>query len=210
MIKIVIADDHPIVRHGMVELLAEESDLKVVGQAGTFGEIVDNLQRRSVDIIVLDLNMPGKHGLDAVKHIAAHFKRTKILVVSAYPEEQFAKRVLKDGASGFLSKDAAPSQLVNAIRKISLGGKYISPTAAEKIALESTGSFEERLHERLSDREFQVFLMIAGGKSVSEIGNALFLSPKTISTYRSRILSKLQLSSNADLTRYALEHKLIN
>lgn len=210
MIRLLIADDHPIVRRGMAEIIAQESDLKVVGQAGTAAEVISILSENKADIVLLDLNMPGKHGLDAIKEIVAAFKNVKVLVMSAYPEDQFAKRVLRAGASGYLSKDAAPDQLVNAIRKVSSGGRYVSAAIAEQLAVDLSPDIPARLHETLSDRELQVLLQLATGASVTEISELLSLSPKTVSTYRTRIMVKLKLKSNADLTRYALEQRLID
>ncbi len=210
MIRLLIADDHPIVRRGMAEIIAQESDLKVVGQAGTAAEVISILSENKADIVLLDLNMPGKHGLEAIKEIVGMFKNVKILIMSAYPEDQFAKRVLRAGASGYLSKDAAPDQLVNAIRKVSGGGRYVSAAIAEQLAVDLSPDFQARPHEALSDRELQVLLQLATGASVTEISELLSLSPKTVSTYRTRIMVKLKLKSNADLTRYALEQRLID
>lgn len=210
MVRIIIADDHPIVRRGMAEIISQESDLKVIGEAGNVSEAIALLAKQPIDVLLLDLNMPGKSGLEAIGELRRQFKNLLILVMSAYPEEQFAKRVLRAGASGYLSKDAAPDQLVTAVRKVAQGQRFVTPAIAEQLAADLGGESSSKPHESLSDREMQVLLNIALGKSTSEIADAFSISPKTVSTYRTRILQKLRLRSNADLTRYALEHRLID
>lgn len=210
MIKILIADDHPIVRRGMGEILSQESDLKVVAEAGNVAEILEALRRSRADVLLLDLNMPGKSGLDAISDILRQFKGIRILVMSAYPEDQFAKRVLRAGALGYLSKDTAPDQLVTAVRKIAFGHRFVTPAIAELLAEDLGDRLPARPHDILSDRELQVLLHLANGKSISEIAEVFAISPKTVSTYRTRILQKLKLHSNADITRFALEQRLID
>ena len=212
MIKLLIADDHPIVRRGMAEIITQEADLKVTGEAGSVNEVLELLKDHHPDVLLLDLNMPGRNGLEAIKDILFRFKSMKILVMSAYPEDQFAKRVLRAGASGYLPKDSAPDQLVAAIRKVAGGGRFVTPAIAEQLAVDlgmGAGS-PSKPHETLSDRELQVLLQISSGASITDIAELLSLSPKTVSTYRTRILEKLNLKSNAELTRYAIEQKLID
>lgn len=210
MVRIIIADDHPIVRRGMAEIISQESDLKVIGEAGNVSEAIALLEKQPIDVLLLDLNMPGKSGLDAIGELLRQFKNLRILVMSAYPEDQFAKRVLRAGASGYLPKDSAPDQLVTAVRKVAQGQRFLTPAIAEQLAADLGPESLAKPHESLSDREMQVLLHIALGKSTSEIANDFSISPKTVSTYRTRILQKLRLRSNADLTRYALEHRLID
>lgn len=184
--------------------------MRVLADVANVADLQEQLRRYSADIVLLDLNMPGKHGLEGLKEIAKHSPRTRVLILSGYAEDQFARRALKAGAWGYLSKEGAPDQLVIAIRKVHSGAKYVSPTTAEQLASDLANSSRRPPHESLSDRELQVFLALAAGRTVTEISEQLHLSAKTISTYRSRILEKLKARSNADLTRYALENKLID
>lgn len=208
MIRIVIADDHAVVRQGLRMILSEQSDMKIVGEAKNTLEALDLLQDRASDILILDLSMPGRSGLDFLSDVHAKYPRLKVLVLSMLPEELFAKRVLKSGASGYLSKGSPPLDLIHAIRKIHNGGRYISPSLAEILASDLGAESEAPPHERLSDREFQVLLRIASGQPLTAIADDLSLSTKTVTTYRARILQKMHLRSNADLTRYVLEHHL--
>ena len=211
MIKVLIADDHSVVRSGIKQILSEESDMKVAGEARNSQEVIEKISKDKFDVLVLDITMPGKSGLEVLNDIKKIQPNTPILILSMHPEEQFAIRALRSGASGYLTKDGAPEELVIAIRKIHGGGKYISESLAEVLAfdLEERGKGRIVPHENLSDREFQVMCMIAAGKSVKEIAKELFLSVKTISTYRARILEKMKMRSNSELTYYAIQNKLI-
>ena len=210
MIKIVIADDHPIVRAGLKQILADASDIDVVAEAGDGHEILKLIRKGGVDVVLLDITMPGLMGLDALKQISLENPKLPILVLSMHPEEQYAIRVLKAGASGYLTKAAAPEQLIGAIRKVSRGGRYVSPALAEKLAFGLQTGATGLPHEVLSDREYQVLCLISSGKTVKEIAEELALSEKTISTYRTRILEKMNMKSNAELTHYGIKHNLVD
>jgi DNA-binding NarL/FixJ family response regulator len=209
MIKILIADDHPVVRRGLKQILAEERDLKAAGEAANAIELLEKVRREHWDVVLLDITMPGRGGLEVLKELRRDFPKLPVLVLSVHPEDQFGLRVLKSGAAGYLTKDSAPEELVKAVRKVCGGGKYVSPSLAEKLALHLEADSDKPPHEILSDREFQVMRLIAAGKSVSEIAKELSLSVKTISTYRTRILEKMNLKTNAELTRYAIERRLV-
>lgn len=211
MIKVLIADDHSVVRRGIKQILSEENDMKVTGEARNSREVIEMIGREKFDILVLDITMPGKSGLEVLNDIKKLQPNTPILILSMHPEEQFAIRALRSGASGYLTKDSAPEELVIAVKKIHGGGKYVSDSLAEVLAfdLEERGKGRVVPHENLSDREFQVMCLIAAGKSVKEIAKELFLSVKTISTYRARILEKMKMKSNSELTYYAIQNKLI-
>ncbi|OGW52471.1 MAG: DNA-binding response regulator [Nitrospirae bacterium RBG_13_43_8] len=210
MIKILIADDHAIVREGLKQILSESPDLVVVAEASTGQEVLEKIGKNDLDLIVLDIAMPGRGGLDILKEIKSQRPRLSVLMLSMYPEEQYAVRVLKSGASGYLTKESAPAELVKAIRQISQGKKYISPSLAEKLAIDLEISPDRPPHETLSDREYQVMCMIASGKTLREIADGLSLSIKTISTYRSRILEKMNMKTNAELTHYAIKNRLVD
>ncbi len=209
MIKILIADDHPVVRKGLKEIIEEIPDMAVRGEASTGQEALEKMRKSDFDIVVLDISMPDRSGLDILKQLKSEKPKLSVLVLSMYPEEQYAVRVLRAGASGYLTKESAPEELIAAIRKASKGGKYISSSLAEKLAFDLETDAERPLHETLSDREYQVMRMIASGKTGKEIGEELFLSVKTISTYRARIWEKMEMKSNAELTHYALKHGLV-
>lgn len=208
MIKLLIADDHAVVREGLKRILSETPDLVVAGEAGDGQEALDRVQAEAWDMVLLDISLPGMSGLDVLKQLRRERPRLPVLVLSIYPEDQYAVRVLKAGASGYLTKDSAPDQLIAAIRKISLGRKFVSPYLAEKLAADLTTDAEKSVHERLSDREYQVLCLIASGKTVKEIATGLSLSVKTVSTYRIRILKKMNVKSNAELVHYALQRGL--
>lgn len=209
--KIIIADDHALIRKGLKEILQQVEGLVLLDEAQNGSELLLKLSQKDYDIIVLDISMPGKSGLDVLKDIRRIKPDIPVLILSVYPEEQYAIRVLKSGASGYLTKDSAPDELVNAIKKIVNGGKYISSSLAEMLATEvKTGGVIKMLHENLSDREFQVMKMLAAGKTVKEISEELFLSPKTVSTYRTRIYEKMKFSSKSELTGYAIKNGLID
>lgn len=209
--KIIIADDHALIRKGLKEILQQVEGLVLLDEAQNGSELLLKLSQKDYDIIVLDISMPGKSGLDVLKDIRRIKPDIPVLILSVYPEEQYAIRVLKSGASGYLTKDSAPDELVNAIKKIVNGGKYISSSLAEILATEvKSGGVINMLHENLSDREFQVMKMLAAGKTVKEISEELFLSPKTVSTYRTRIYEKMKFSSKSELTGYAIKNGLID
>jgi two-component system, NarL family, invasion response regulator UvrY len=210
VIKIVIADDHAIVREGLKQILAETSDMMVVGEAATGHEVLQQVRKEEVDLVLLDIAMPGKDGLETLKELKLEKPKLPVLVLSIYPEEQYAVRLLKAGAAGYLTKESAPDELIAAIRKVSQKGKYISPSLAEKLAFYLDADAEKPIYEMLSDREYKVMLMIASGKTVTEIADEMCLSVKTISTYRVRALNKMGLKNNAEFTYYALKHGLVD
>lgn len=207
MIKVLIVDDHAIVRKGLRHI-AEESKQMEVGEAGEGNEALSKIRAERWDVIVLDINLPGRNGLDVLQAVRDLHPKMPVLVLSSHPEEQYAVRVLRAGASGFMNKDAAPDQLVAAILKVMGGGKYISPMLAEQLAFELSENNDRPPHEKLSAREYRVLIMIGEGKAVGEIATELLLSVKTVSTYRARILEKLNLQNNAQLMRYVVDHKL--
>ncbi|MBC8485215.1 MAG: response regulator transcription factor [Bacteroidetes bacterium] len=211
MIKVLIADDHSVVRSGIKQILSDESDMQVAGEACNSQEVIEMVSKEQYDVLVLDITMPGKSGLEVLTDVKKIRSDIPILILSMHPEEQFAVRALRSGASGYLTKESAPEELVVAIRKINGGGKYVSGSLAEVLAfdLEDRGKGRVIPHENLSDREFQVLCLIASGKSVKEMAKELFLSVKTISTYRTRILEKMKMKSNSELTYYAIQNKLI-
>ncbi|QQS36685.1 MAG: response regulator transcription factor [Ignavibacteriales bacterium] len=210
MIQVFIADDHSLIREGFKKILKEESDITVAGESGNPFELADKIISLKVDVLILDINLPGKSGLDVLKEIKILKPGQKILILSMHPEERFAVRSLKAGASGYLTKDSAPDELVKAIRKVASGGKYISPNLAEKIAGSLDTDMTRPAHELLSDREFQIMHMMALGKSQTIIADELALSLSTVNTYRTRVLEKLNISSNAELIHYAITNKLID
>lgn len=208
--NILIADDHPVVRQGLRQMLASESDLSVAGEAKNGHEVLELSQSVDWDIAVLDYNMPGRTGLELVKELRQRFPGRPVLILSMYPEERYALRALKAGAAGYITKESAPGELVSAIRKVAKGGKYVSATLGERLAQELGGDNERPVHELLSDREYQIMWMIASGKTVGEVAGQLFLSPNTVSTYRARILRKMNMKSNAELMHYAIAHHLVD
>lgn len=210
MIKVFIVDDHSLIREGLKSLLREESDLEIVGEAGNVQDMFTLLNRHKCDVLVLDISMPGTGGLDVLGEVREHFPNTKILMLTMHPEERFAARAFKLGASGYITKESVPRQLISAIRKVVSGSVYVSSHFGETLASNLQGGARENRHELLSDREFQILRLIASGKRVDEIARGLFLSKGTVYTYRSRILEKMELTNDAELTRYALEHKLID
>lgn len=209
MIKVLIADDHTVVRQGLKQILADDPQLAVVGEAADGNEVLTALETLSVDALVLDITMPGRNGLDVLKEVKRKRPALPVLVLSMHPEDQFAIRILRAGAAGYITKESAPEELVGALRKVCSGGKYVSPQLAEKLAVFIGDETTRPPHEKLSDREFEVLRMLARGKTVTEVAEELLLSVKTVSTYRSRVLEKMKMTSNADLTRYALQNQLI-
>ena len=209
MIKVLLADDHALLRGSLKQLLDDTGFVQVVAQAGEYSEVMKAMTTQHVDLAILDISMPGKNGVDIVKVLKEKYPALKILMLSMHPEDQYAVRSLKAGASGYLTKNTAPEKLVDAIQVIAAGRKYITPELAESLASHLTEDSEKPLHATLSDREFQTIRMIAAGKKLSEIADELSLSPKTVSVYRARILEKMRMKTNGELTRYALENGLI-
>jgi DNA-binding NarL/FixJ family response regulator len=208
MIRVLIADDHAIVRHGLKQILAETDDLIVAGEAETGFQAIKMARLDSFDVVLLDISLPDRNGIEVLSQIKKTQPKLSVLMLSMHTEHEFAVRALKAGASGYLNKQSAPAQLVTAIRQVAAGRKYISAGLAEALANSLSGDTEQPLHELLSDREFQTLRMIASGKSLSAISEELSLSPKTVSVYRARLLEKLDLRNNSDLTRYAIKNKL--
>jgi DNA-binding NarL/FixJ family response regulator len=206
--NILIADDHPSFRRGVKEILIEALKPLKIGEAGDALEMLELIRRKTWDLVVMDISMPGQMGLEALKGIKEECACLRVLVLTMHPEDQYAIRMIKAGANGYLSKASAPSELLRAIKIIMAGGRYVSSVLGEQLAMKVKG-LGGMPHERLSDREYQVFCMIGSGKSVSEIAEAIHLSVTTISTYRARILEKMSMNSNADLTRYAMQVGLV-
>jgi DNA-binding NarL/FixJ family response regulator len=206
MVRVLIADDHPIVRRGLKQIVADQPDM-TVAEAGDGPEALRLADKGKFDVVLLDINMPGISGLDVLSRIRSRQPGLPVLVLSAHSEAEFAVRILKAGASGYLNKELAPEELVKAIRRVIGGKKYVSPAVAELLA-DSLGNDEDEPHASLSDREYQVMLLIAAGKTVSEIAEEIALSVKTVSTYRARILEKMNLKNNAELMRYVIENKI--
>lgn len=208
--NLLIADDHPVVRQGLRLMLSQEDDFTVTGEARTGYELADLSRKVPWDVAVLDYNMPDTTGLDMVKDLHHRFPNKPVLILSMYPEDRHAVRVLKAGAAGYLTKETAPEELVRAIRKVASGGKYVTTALGEKLALELEDKRAGPVHESLSDREYQILWMIASGKTGREIAKELGLSPNTVSTYRYRILGKMKMKTNAELMRYAVKHQLVD
>lgn len=211
MIKVLIADDHAIVRHGLKQLIAETQDMQVAGEAENGIEVLRQIRSGDVNVVVMDISMPGKNGIETLKQIRSEMPGLPVLILSMYPGDQYAVRLIKAGAVGYLTKESAPEQLVTAIRTVAQGKKYITPDVAELMANElGLGKQAERApHETLSDREDQIFRLFASGKTASDIAGQLSLSVKTISTYRARILEKMHLKNNSELTYYAIKNGLV-
>ena len=209
MIKVLIADDHPVVRMGLKLILKNEPDISVEYEAKTAKETISYVRKEKFSIVLLDISMPDRSGLDVLAQLKKQYPDLPILILSMHSEDQYAVRVLKAGAAGYMTKDSAPEELVKAVRKVTSGGRYVSPSLAEKLAFDLANQLQKSLHESLSDRELQVMCMIADGKTITEISNELYLSVKTVSTYRSRILKKMNMKNNADLIRYSIENKFV-
>jgi two-component system, NarL family, invasion response regulator UvrY len=210
MIRIFITDDHLLIREGFRKILQDEKDISIIGEAGNAADAMDFVLKNNLDILILDLNLPDKNGLDLLKELKAIKPELKILILSMHPEDRFAMRVLRAGASGYLTKESVGDELIRAIRKVYNGGKYVSEKLAELLAFEVQGGIDRPIHEILSDREFQVLQMIASGKTLAEISENLSLAVTTVSTYRARILEKLNLHSNAELIHYAITNNLLD
>jgi two-component system invasion response regulator UvrY len=210
MIHVLVADDHPIVRRGVAEIVDDAPDMVTVGQASTGREAVQAVQRKEVDVLVLDIDMPEGDGLDVLAQLRALGVKVRTLILSVYPEEQFAIRALRAGAMGYLGKESVPEELVDAIRTVARGKRYITHALAQVLAQELQREGTDEGHHGLSDREYQVMRLLAKGKTRGEIAECLAISPKTVSTYRERILKKLGLTSTADIVRYAVENELVD
>jgi len=210
MIRILIADDHAVVREGLRQIITKQTDMSVVGEAANGAEVLGKIKDAAYDVVLLDLSMPGRGGLEILGDIKRENPDSRVLILSVHSESLYAVRALKAGASGYLTKESAPEQLVEAIRKVSHGGKYISPSVAERLANELGGDSDRPPHEKLSDREYQVLCLLGSGKTVKEIAEELSLSVPSISTYRARILEKMNMKNNAELAHYAIRNGLVD
>lgn len=210
MIRIVVADDHTIVREGLKQLLSAAGDLAVVGEAQNGNEVLQRVRALDFDVLLLDMSMPGKSGIELIKQVRAEKPKLRVLVLSMHEEEQYAVRAIKAGASGYLTKESATAQLVSAIRKVAGGGVFITDSVAQQLALGAMPQTEGPPHGALSDREFQVFRELVSGKAVSDIAAELNLSVKTVSTHKARIMQKMHMSNPAELIRYAIHHRLVD
>jgi len=208
MIKVIIVDDHPVVRRGLKQIIEDEPDMQVSGEAKNAGECFSLVRKTDCTLVLLDITLPDRSGFDVLKQLKHEHPSLPILILSVHPEDQYGLRLIKAGAAGYLMKEGAPDELVKAIRKVNAGGKYVSASLAEKL-VSRLGVFDRPPHENLSNREFQILCLIAGGKSLKGIADELCISEKTVSTYRARILEKMRMSTNSDLTRYALDHHLV-
>jgi two-component system invasion response regulator UvrY len=208
--RVLIADDHAVFRRGLRETLAEAFSRVTFGEAKTAQETLEHVRRLEWDVVILDISMPGKSGLDILDELKRSRPKLPILLLSMHPEEQFARRALKAGAAGYLTKESVPEELKEAVKKVAAGGRYVSATLAEKLALDLRAGADTPIHELLSAREFQVLRMIASGKTVKDIAEEIALSVKTVSTYRARILDKTGMKTNAELIRYALQTQLVD
>jgi DNA-binding NarL/FixJ family response regulator len=209
MIKVLIADDHAVVRHGLRQIITSDGQMIIVGEASNGNELLNLARETSVDVVVLDINMPGRNGLETLKDLKRDYPSLPAIILSMHPEEQYAVRVLKAGAAGYMNKEAAPDELVTAIKQVYKGGKYINQQIAELLAFHVQGDNHAEPHKSLSDRELEVFYSLASGKTVGQISEELNLSVKTKSTYRTRILEKMNMTTNAELVRYAFDYNLL-
>ncbi|MFN4361378.1 MAG: response regulator [Hylemonella sp.] len=209
MIRVILCDDHAVVRRGIRDTLSEAVDIKVVGEAGSYAEVRELLRATPCDVLVLDLNLPGRGGLEVLASLKETETPIRVLVVSMFPEDQYAIRCLRAGAQGYLNKAGNPAELIEAVRTIAQGRKYVTPSVAQMLVDNLATPTSEALHDSLSERELQTLLKIASGKRLSDIAEELMLSPKTVSVYRSRVLEKLKLSNNAELTVYAIRNGLV-
>jgi two-component system invasion response regulator UvrY len=208
-VRVLIADDHPVVRHGLKQILASANDMTVIGEAKNGIETIELARKLEWDVAIMDYSMPGRSGLDLLKELKRTHPRRPVLVLSMYPEELHAMRVLKAGGSGYISKETASEELAPAIRKAITGGKYVSAALAERLAVDLSPGTDKPPHEALSDREYRVMWLLASGKAINRIAREMSLSPSTVSTYRARILKKLNVASNAELVHYAIKHNLV-
>ncbi len=208
MIRVLIVDDHAVVRKGMHLIAGGEPGIRICGEAGDYGELMHLLRKDPYDVLLLDIGLPGKHGIDVLKIVRETWPKMAVLILSMYPEDQYALRALKAGAAGYLTKDSAPERLVEAILTVARGRRFITPSVAEMLATHLAHDHDQEAHELLSDREFQTMRLIASGKQLSQIAEILSLSPKTVSVYRARLLEKMALKNNAEITHYAIKHGL--
>lgn len=210
MIRVLIVDDHAIVRHGLRQIVSETDDIRVEGEAENSAQAIRELRERTFDVVLLDISLPDKNGIETLKQIRRDWPSTAVLMLTTHAEDEFGVRSIKAGAAGYLTKQSAASQLVTAVRQVAAGRKYINPSLAEELARMVGGDNDARpSHELLSDREYQTFIMIASGKSLSEMAASLSLSPKTVSVYRSRVLEKMQLKNNVEIAQYAVKNGLV-
>lgn len=209
MIRVLIADDHAVVRRGVRLVLESTARIVVAAEAATGAEALEKARKEQFDVAVLDMSMPGPGGLEVLKQMKAEHPRLPVLILTMHPEDQYAVRAFRAGASGYLTKQSIPEELITAVETVAAGRKYITPSVADALASEVHHDTTKLPHEQLSDREYQVLLRIAAGKTVGEIAEELRLSPKTVSTYRSRILEKMEIRTSAELTHYAFQHKLV-
>ncbi len=209
MIRVLLCDDHALIRRGIRDTLSDAEDITVVGEAGDYGELRSLLRRETCDVLVLDINLPGRSGLDALHALKDEGAPVKVLIVSMYPEDQYALRSLRAGAHGYVNKGGDPQLLVQAVRTVAQGRKYVTPEIAQMLVESLTAPVLAHPHDKLSDRELQTLVMIASGKRLSDIADELTLSPKTVSVYRARVLEKLQLANNSELTVYAIRNGLV-
>ncbi len=209
MIKVLVADDHAVVRRGLRQILAETNDILVGGEAASASDLSKLLDRERWDVVILDINVPGRGGIEILGDIKRERPKLPVLILTVYSEDQYAMRALRAGAAGFLTKESAPDRLVEAVRKVAAGGRFVTPELAERLASSVARDSDAPPHDALSDRELQVLCMIASGKTVSQIGLELSLSVKTISTHRVRLLKKMNLKTNAELTHYAIKNRLV-
>jgi two-component system invasion response regulator UvrY len=208
MTRILLADDHTIVREGLKQILGRTDDLQVCGEAANGSEVIDRVRADEYDVIILDISMPGRSGLDLVRQLRSEKPRLPVLILTMHAEEQYAVRAFRAGVAGYLTKDSASAELVSAVRKVAGGGRYISPSMAERLAFDLGHEITAVPHTLLSDREFEVFRLIVAGESISAIANRLHLSVKTVSTHKTRILEKMQMKSAAELIRYSIKNQL--
>lgn len=209
MTTVLIADDHSLIRNGLRQLLAADHSIKTIGEAKSGSDTIDKLQQQHWDLLILDINMPDRSGIDILRQVRSTHPDTRVLVLSGFPEKQYAVNVLRAGASGYINKEMASDELLTAVRNVLQGRRYVSPALAELLVNGLDDDQDKPMHSRLSEREFQIFCKIAAGQAVSDIADELCISVKTVSTYRSRILEKMNFSTNADLTTYALRNEII-
>ena len=209
MIRVLAADDHAVVREGLKQVVAETPDIVIAGEAGNAQEVLDEVEQGGYDVVLMDIAMPGRSGLDVLRQLRTEHHDLAVLILTIFPETQYAVRALRAGAAGYLTKESLPEELIDAIRTVAKGRKYISRSLAEVLAVDLDHETDKPLHQKLSDREYEVMCQIALGKTVTEIAEDLSLSVKTVSTYRSRIMEKMDMKSNAELTRYALQNGLV-
>jgi two-component system, NarL family, invasion response regulator UvrY len=209
MIKVVIVDDHAILRRGLTQIITESADMQVVGEADSSAAAMRLLRENPCNVLLLDITLPDRNGIETLKLVRKEFPKIRVLMLSMHPENQYAVRALKAGAAGYLTKQSAPAQLVSAIRQVQQGRKYVTPAVAEELAQNVDRDADQPLHQTLSNREFQTLCMIASGKSLTDIALQMSLSVKTVSVYRARLLEKMRLKNNAELTHYAIKNQLV-